>query len=191
MTKDIGRLAQIGRAMELAWGRVKKAQTRMWGDWMTIGEGLLEGRRWAMQQAGGINRPEGKGYVMAFNEWLRTYKVDDMHKADRAKLLQLMEERPAVEEWRAALPDYERRSLNNPTIVWRRYTAATRVKKPTARAATVSAKEMTRARLTIEQLQARNAELEEELTVQRERIKALEAQLDNHQPPTTEEKATP
>src|SRR5207245_8080912 len=34
-------------AMMLAWQRVKKAQARMWGDWMTIGEGLLEGRRWA------------------------------------------------------------------------------------------------------------------------------------------------
>jgi hypothetical protein len=36
---------QIGRAMQAAWARVKKAQTRMWGDWMTIGDGLLEGRR--------------------------------------------------------------------------------------------------------------------------------------------------
>ena len=83
----------------LAWGRIKKSQARMWGDWMTIGEGLLEGRRWAMQRAG-TNRPEGKGYVMAYGEWLKRFKVDDMDKSDRAKLLQLMEERPAVEEWR-------------------------------------------------------------------------------------------
>jgi hypothetical protein len=86
---------------------------------MTIGEGLLEGRRWAMQQAG-TNRPEGKGYVVAYAEWLKRYRVDDMDKSDRAKLLQLMEERPAVEEWRATLTDYERRNLNNPTIAWRK-----------------------------------------------------------------------
>jgi hypothetical protein len=39
-----------------------------------------------------------------------------MDKSDRAKLLQLMEERPAVEEWRAGLPEYERRSLNHPIV---------------------------------------------------------------------------
>jgi len=40
------------------------------------------------------------GYVTAFGEWLKRYRVDDMGKSDRAKLLQLTEERPAVEEWR-------------------------------------------------------------------------------------------
>src|SRR5262249_49733535 len=74
------------RLMQAAWTRVKKAQSRLWGDWMTIGEGLLEGRRWAMQVAG-TNKPEGKGYVTAFGEWIKRYKVDDMDKSDRAKLL--------------------------------------------------------------------------------------------------------
>ena len=156
-------LERIGHAMMLAWGRIKKAQARMWGDWMTIGEGLLEGRRWAMQLAG-TNRPEGKGYVMAYAEWLKRYKVDDMDKSDRAKLLQLMEERPGVEEWRATLTDYERRNLNNPTIAWRKWTAATRVKKPKPRTAGVSASEHGRAQATVEQLQARVTEFEEELT---------------------------
>jgi hypothetical protein len=156
-------LEQIGHAMMLAWQRVKKAQARMWGDWMTIGEGLLEGRRWAMQMAG-TNKPEGKGYVMAYAEWLKRYKVDDMDKSDRAKLLQLMEERPGVEEWRATLTDYDRRNLNNPTIAWRKWTAATRVKKPKPRSAGVSATEHGRAQGTIDQQQARIEELEEELS---------------------------
>src|SRR5262245_47025658 len=159
---DKDKLDQIGRAMMAAWSRVKKSQSRMWGDWMTIGDGLLEGRRWAMQVAG-TNKPEGKGYVTAFGEWIKRYKVDDMDKSDRAKLLQLMEERPAVEEWRAGLPDYERRTLNHPVIVWRKWTAATRVKKPRQRTASVSASEHGRAQAIIEQLQARNAELKEEL----------------------------
>ena len=58
-----------------------------------------------------------------------------LDKSDRAKLLQLMEERPAVEEWRATLTDYDRRNLNNPTIVWRKWTAATRERKPKAKPA--------------------------------------------------------
>jgi len=166
-------LERIGHAMMLAWQRVKKAQTRMWGDWMTIGEGLMEGRRWAMQMAG-TNRPEGKGYVTSFAEWLKRYRVDDMDKSDRAKLLKLMEERPAVEEWRDTLPDYERRSLNNPIVVWRRWTAATRVKKPRPRTGSVSAAEHGRAQALIGQLQGRVTELEEELTAARERIAELE-----------------
>ena len=141
----------------------------MWGDWMTIGEGLLEGRRWAMQAAG-TNKPEGKGYVTSFGEWLTRWKVHDMDKSDRAKLLQLMEERPAVEEWRATLTDHDRRMLNHPLIVWRKWTAATRVKKPKSRTAGVSATEHGRAQVIIKQLQARAEqseararELEEEL----------------------------
>jgi|SRR5215813_10608805 len=163
---DKDKLDQIGRAMQAAWARVKKAQTRMWGDWMTIGEGLLEGRRWAMQIAG-TNAPEGKGYVTAFGEWLTRYRVDDMDKSDRAKLLQLMEERPAVEEWRGTLTDYERRSLNHPVIVWRKWTAATRVKKRKPRTGAVSAAEHGRALARIE-------ELEQELAAAHERIAELE-----------------
>jgi hypothetical protein len=160
-------LDRIGRAMMAAWSRVKKAQSRMWGEWMTIGEGLLEGRRWAMHQAS-TNKPEGKAFVMAYSEWLKRYRVDDMDKSDRAKLLQLMEERPGVEEWRAALPNHERRNLNNPVVVWRKWTAATRVKKPKPRSAGVSATEHGRAQHTIEELQARNEELEHELAATRE-----------------------
>jgi hypothetical protein len=155
-------LDRIGKAMQAAWLRVKKAQSRMWGEWMTVGEGLLEGRRWAMHVSG-VNRPEGRGFVTAYSEWLKKYRVDDMDKSDRAKLLQLMEERPAVEEWRATLTDHGRRNLNNPVIVWRKWTAATRVKKPKPRTAGSSASEMGRARATVQEQDERIRELEEEL----------------------------
>jgi hypothetical protein len=155
-------LDRIGRAMMFAWGRVKKAQTRMWGDWMIIGDGLLEGRRWAMNVAG-TNRPEGKAFVLAMSEWLKRYHVHDMDASDRAKLIELALERPAVEEWRATLSDYERRSLNNPVVVWRKWTAATRVRRPKSRPGQVSAREHGRAQTAIDELQARNSELEQEL----------------------------
>jgi hypothetical protein len=183
---DKDKLDQIGRAMMAAWQRVKKAQTRMWGDWMVIGDGLLEGRRWAMQMAG-TNQPEGKGYVTAFGEWLKRYRVDDMDKSDRAKLLQLMEERPAVEEWRATLPDYERRSLNNPIIVWRKWTAATRVKKPKQRTAGVSASEHGRAQAMIEQLQARIGEVEEENSSLKEELAAAAVEKEESAAPVKDE----
>jgi len=166
----------IGRAMQSAWLRMKKAQAKMWGEWMIIGEGLMEGRRWAMSRAD-TNRPEGKAYNTAFNEWLTRYRVSDMDASDRAKLLQLMEERPAIEEWRATLTDHERRSLNNPTLVWRKWNVTTRVRDRRPRTASFSAREMGRARATVEQHQERIAELEEELTVARARIAELEKEL--------------
>jgi hypothetical protein len=159
---QVSNFDKIGHAAMLAWRRVKTNQSRMWGDWMQIGDGLLEGRRWAMARAE-TNKPEGKGYVLAYGEWLKRFRLDDLDKADRAKLLQLMEERPAVEEWRLTLTDYERRTLNNPTTVWRKWTAATKVKKPRPRTADVPAGEHTRAKDLLQQAQARVEELQEEL----------------------------
>src|SRR5262252_8686971 len=115
-----------------AWTQIKNAESKAWAQWMVVGEGLYEGRRWAMQHAQ-TDKPEGKGYALAYGEWLRRCKVDDMDGADRAKLLQIMEERPAIEEWRARLPTNIRRSLNNPTVVWRRWQKDTKVAKPKAR----------------------------------------------------------
>jgi len=150
-------IEEIGKAAMQAWGRIKKTHTKLWGEWMVVGEGLIEGRRWAMQQAG-TNTPEGKGYVVAFGEYLARYKLDDMDKSDRAKLLQLMEERPAVEEWRATLPTNQRRDLNNPTLVWRKWQSDTKVKNPRK-----PSPEGARARQLVEQQQGRITELEEEL----------------------------
>jgi hypothetical protein len=149
-------IEDIGKAAMQAWGRIKKSHSRMWGEWMTIGEGLIEGRRWAMQQAG-TDKPEGKGYTLAFGDYLKRYKLEDMDKSDRAKLLQLMEERPAIEEWRATLPTNQRRDLNNPTIVWRKWQADTKVEKPKKHGQGDA-----RARAMVEEQQARIEELEEE-----------------------------
>ena len=76
-------------------------------------------------------------------------KLDDMDKSDRAKLLQLMEERPAS----ATLTDLS--GAFNPTVVWRKWTAATKVKKPKSRSAGVSGTEHGRAKEMIQQQQAR------------------------------------
>jgi hypothetical protein len=150
-------IEEIGKAAMLAWSRIKKTHSKLWGEWMVIGEGLIEGRRWAMQQAG-ADAPEGKGYVIAFGEYLKRYKLDDMDKSDRAKLLQLMEERPAVEEWRAQLPTNQRRDLNNPTLVYRKWQKDTKVAKPKPKGQGDA-----RARAMVAQQQERIQELEEEL----------------------------
>ena len=73
------------------------------------------------------------------------------------------------------MTDYERRNLNNPTIAWRKWTAATRVKAPKPRTAGVSATEHRRAQAMIEQQQAHIAEFKEELAAAHEEIERLRA----------------
>src|SRR5262245_32962560 len=121
---------QLSRAMEQAWRRIKRAESRLWGEWMIVGEGLLAGRAWAMQVSGS-QQPRGRAYNTAYSEWLNRYRgIRDMDQSVRARLLKVMEERPAIEEWRATLTEPERRRLNHPTTVWQKWNARTREHRP-------------------------------------------------------------
>jgi hypothetical protein len=160
---------QLGQAAMLAWGRIKRARSRSWSEWMTIGEGMLAGRNWAMHRAE-TNKPEGKGYALAFNEWLRRWRLHDLNKLDRANLLRVMRERLAIEEWRASLTEHERHKLNNPTVVWRKWNALERPRRSR------SSPDGVRLRRTNEQLQARVQELEEQLEQARAKITELESE---------------
>lgn len=168
-----GEQEKLGRDMMLAWKRIKSQERKRWGDWMLIGHGLMEGRRLAMKQAG-TDRPQGRGYNVAFSEWLTRFKMTDLNESDRAKLFTIMEELPAIEEWRAA--DNERLKINHPTILWRKWRESTKEKKK--RKPGTSPGEAARARALIEELQRRIVELEEELEAARERIAQLETELE-------------
>jgi hypothetical protein len=132
---------------------------------MTIGEGLLAGRTWAMRQAE-TNEPQGKAYALAFNEWLRQWKLHDMDKSDRAKLLQVMEERLAIEEYRAGLTERERRNANNPVVVLRKWKALER-RPRSSRPESVIVRENQR-------LRAHLLEMQQELDSAHARIRELE-----------------
>ena len=80
-------------------------------------------------QVAGKNRPEGKGYAIAFNEWLKRFKLDDIDQGDRKRLFDVMDELPAIIEWRKSLPLAKQLSLNHPTAVLRAWQAATREPK--------------------------------------------------------------
>jgi hypothetical protein len=114
------RKRQICKAGTAAWVRLKKKKA--WIDWLTVGEALRIGREEAMRRAG-VNRPEGKGYNMAFGKWLADYKLDDMDKADRSRLFNVMDEIGRIEEWRKTLTTTERLRLNHPSTVWRKWKA--------------------------------------------------------------------
>jgi hypothetical protein len=74
---------RVSRQGTEAWRRLKRDKN--WNDWIKVGEALQVGRERAMNQAM-TNRPEGKAYNMAFGEWLRQYKLDDMDKGERFRM---------------------------------------------------------------------------------------------------------
>jgi hypothetical protein len=58
---------------------------------------------------------------MAFAEWLQRYKLDDMDKGNRARLFEVMDNLPMIEQWRQTLPSNLRLALNHPNAVLRRF----------------------------------------------------------------------
>jgi hypothetical protein len=107
--------------------RLKKEKN--WHDWLSVGEAVRIGREWAMNQVG-TNKPEGKAYNTTFGEWLKKYKLDDMDKGDRSRLFSVMDNLPAIEEWRAALTQTERLKLNHPNAILRKWKAFIEPEKP-------------------------------------------------------------
>jgi hypothetical protein len=101
-----------------AWKRLKAASKSSFDDWVLIGQALLIGKHYALIEANKA-RPEGSKYNKAFNAWLKKHKLDDVDKADRAKLIHIVENLEKVEEWRAKLSDGERAKYNHPSTVWR------------------------------------------------------------------------
>jgi hypothetical protein len=159
---------RVSRQGTEAWRRLKREKS--WGDWLKVGEALQVGRDWAMNQAQ-TNRPEGKGYNLAFGEWLARYKLDDMDKGDRSRLFEVMDNLANVTSWRQTLTLTQRLALNHPSAVWRKFKVAiepektdpTAEPKPTLRDSVVNLSEDNHAKdLEIAQLKARVTELEEE-----------------------------
>jgi hypothetical protein len=119
----------IGRAGGAAWKRIKTNAKRLWTDWMVVGEALSEGRRFCMHRTG-TNKPEGKAYNQLFHQYLVEYKLDDIDKSARAKLLKVMDHRGEIEDYRATLTQGERIEINHPVVMLRRWQSATAEKKP-------------------------------------------------------------
>jgi hypothetical protein len=103
-----------------AWGRLRRDNN--WHDWMCLGEALQIGRDWAMNQAG-TNKPVGKGYNLVMGEWLKKHKLDTLDKGERSRLLDCIDNRASIEEWRKTLTLTARLKYNHPTAVLRRWQA--------------------------------------------------------------------
>jgi hypothetical protein len=116
----------IKRGQE-AWKRHKNDAT--WLDWLAIGQALSIGRQDAMAAAS-TNRPSGSAYNAAFGAWLERHGFHEIDKGDRSRLFDVMDNLPAIEQWRGTLASTLRLRLNHPNSVLRKWKAETVVKPP-------------------------------------------------------------
>jgi hypothetical protein len=119
--------AKVGRERTIragldAWASIQKAES--FDGWKRIGAALAIGRTHALRLTG-ANRPMGRTYSLAFNSWIREHRFDSMAKPVRSWALALNENLDAIEEWRRALSDRDRRRLVNPQSVVKRWQRAT------------------------------------------------------------------
>jgi hypothetical protein len=131
-----------------------------WTWWRTVGEALITLRHEAMDEAM-TNRIEGGAYNRAFGRKLREERLE-FDGGDRKRLFDCMDNLPAIEAWRATLSLTERRKLNHPSTVWRKWQATTKVPEPRPTPAGADARPSL-------------AALEEELAQARAHIADLEA----------------
>jgi hypothetical protein len=110
-----------------AWHRLKKGST--FEDWKQVGAAHVLGRTAAMREAH-VNKPEGRNYNAAFGRWQKQCGFDDLDKAARSRLFEMMDHLAKIEGWRATLTVTQRLDLNHPTAVVRRWKAATAAPKP-------------------------------------------------------------
>lgn len=118
--------AQITEA-RAAWERIKAHEKTAFGDWVCIGRALIIGRQKCMAAAC-CNSPYGPGYQKHMRRFLDEAGLDiDSH--ERVAAVDLVENLPAITQWRASLTEDERRRAHHPIAMlqhWRRGTTPRR-----------------------------------------------------------------
>ena len=100
MTTDRPRIvrrdrSEIINAARAAWRHLKSDDKTDFQYWLKIGAALKLGREECLRTAG-TNRPSGKRYAKTMNEWLKGEHRGDIDQGDRSRLLELMDNLPAI-----------------------------------------------------------------------------------------------
>jgi hypothetical protein len=152
----------IIRAAHHALNQQDKLVHRNWALTKEIGAGLVEVRRLAMSRAM-TNRPYGRAYTAAHAQLLEASKLDlrIKDKGDRQKLIELMDNLPAVEKWLKSLSEEDRRRWNHPTTIFRKWQESLRPPRDYKDKAPVAPKQVVEETLTdaVDALRKENAQL--------------------------------
>ena len=104
-----------------AWRAIGKAES--FESWKLIGEALLVGKRRAQRIADEADGWRERNYIYEFGRWMRDHGFSDMPKSVRSMAVELAENLPAIEAWRATLPERQRKRLIHPLSNVRRWRA--------------------------------------------------------------------
>src|SRR6516225_4524916 len=88
ITENTARAELYRRATE-TWEMLKKTHRETWSRYEVIGEAMIEARNDIMVRVD-VNQPAGPGYQKAMKAWLFEHRLDDMDKAIRSKLMDLI-----------------------------------------------------------------------------------------------------
>jgi hypothetical protein len=95
---------------------------------MSIARAIAAGRQATMRQLG-MTEPVGARYARAFRAWLNETGFEEIEKTTRSRLLECLDNLPAIEVWRQQLQPARRRKWNLPHAVlaqWRAHRGARR-----------------------------------------------------------------
>jgi hypothetical protein len=136
----------IARARE-EWER--KTGDRDWRGWMRIGDGLEIGRdeidkrlhnRKGVPGGGSKGRNKGRRWNEEFGAWLSENGMGELggkkFAAVRSHLMDCVDHKTEIEEWRRTLSLQERTAWNHPTTVWRQFNKHLAAEAEDARIAT-------------------------------------------------------
>jgi hypothetical protein len=109
----------IGEAL-IAWSRIRRGAS--FNDWLAVGKALALARAECMREAKS-NKPLGTAYNRLMGAWLKRHGLDSIRGQERYRCLQVLDNLPEIEAWRAGLSEEKRRRLNHPGAVIARWTA--------------------------------------------------------------------
>ncbi len=79
---------------------------------------------------GRTEQPIGSRYNSELGSWLARHHFDNIDKGDRSRLIEVIDNLPAIEAWRATLTQIACLRLNHPSSILRKWKAATEIKEP-------------------------------------------------------------
>jgi hypothetical protein len=115
---------------ERARGALRRIKSgRQWCDWLEYGEGLRAARAEALSRAN-TEDISANAYRLAMSDVLREQRLDEdgdgFDKIVRSHVMAVMDNLPAIEQWRSTLSDTDRVRWNFPSTVLQHWRAAVR-----------------------------------------------------------------
>jgi hypothetical protein len=113
-----GAQTDLYRSAAQSWDHLKQTPRDTWGHYVIIGKAMVAARDEILRELD-RNAPRGPAYQRRFRAWLAEYRLDDMDKGARARLIKLIEVLPEVEAMLSDLTDQDRRKRSHPNTIYR------------------------------------------------------------------------